>query len=555
MRFATRLLLVQLALVVVIVAFCVGVFGWLGVQQLRAEAEASALNIARTVASDPEVRQLVEEFSADPGTPEAADLRDGELQSLAADVAASTGALFVVITDDHGIRLAHPEADKLGKVVSTPFEDVLKGSEVIEWETGTLGESARAKVPVHPPGGGAPVGEISVGFERASVFDDLPILLGTLLAAALGSVVLAALATFIVRRRFERVTLGLQPEELAALVQNQAAVLDGVDDGVLALDPDGVVRVCNRTAERMLGLDAPVGRDVASLGVPALVDAVRRDADSSAGVAVGDRVLYFDVRPVAREGRDLGDVVVIRDRTDLEALAARLDTVRTMTDALRVQRHEFANRLHVAAGLLDAERVPDARAFLDDLLARGPVDFAVPGIELVADPLLQSLIGAKALSARERGVELRVGGDTLFLGALQAFEDVSAILGNLIDNAVVAAVAADGGWVEVTLLTDADTLVATVADSGRGVPSGTDPFAGRRADDAAPTAAALDGHVHGHGYGLPLSRDLARRLGGDVWLIDPGGAGPGAVFGARVPGAVRTENIPSAVGPEERTDD
>ncbi|HWV50386.1 MAG TPA: histidine kinase, partial [Microbacterium sp.] len=249
MRFATRLLLVQLALVVVIVAFCVGVFGWLGVQQLRAEAEASALNIARTVASDPEVRQLVEEFSADPGTPEAADLRDGELQSLAADVAASTGALFVVITDDHGIRLAHPEADKLGKVVSTPFEDVLEGSEVIGWETGTLGESARAKVPVHPPGGGAPVGEISVGFERASIFDDLPILLGTLLAAALGSVVLAALATFIVRRRFERVTLGLQPEELAALVQNQAAVLDGVDDGVLALDPDGVVRVCNRTAE------------------------------------------------------------------------------------------------------------------------------------------------------------------------------------------------------------------------------------------------------------------------------------------------------------------
>ena len=43
-----------------------------------------------------------------------------------------------------------------------------------------------------------------------------------------------------------------------------------------------------------------------------------------------------------------------------------------MTDALRVQRHEFANRLHVTAGLIDAGRVPDARDYLDEVLeARG----------------------------------------------------------------------------------------------------------------------------------------------------------------------------------------
>ena len=76
---------------------------------------------------------------------------------------------------------------------------------------------------------------MSVGFEPSSVFDDLPALIGAVAAAAGAGILLAALAGLIVRRRWERLTLGLQPEELVALVQNQAAVLDGVGDGVVAI--------------------------------------------------------------------------------------------------------------------------------------------------------------------------------------------------------------------------------------------------------------------------------------------------------------------------------
>jgi two-component system CitB family sensor kinase len=62
-------------------------------------------------------------------------------------------------------------------------------------------------------------------------------------------------------------------------------------------------------------------------------------------------------------------------------------------------------------------------------------------------------------------------------------------------------------------------------------------------DDAPPASptsdhGALD-DVHGHGFGLPLSRDIARRRGGDVWLASPGVRGEhGAVFCARLPGTV-----------------
>lgn len=69
MRFTTRVLLLQLATVAAVVVVSCVVFLLLGIAQLRAEAENSALNIARTIAADPEVRDTVARISSDPGTP------------------------------------------------------------------------------------------------------------------------------------------------------------------------------------------------------------------------------------------------------------------------------------------------------------------------------------------------------------------------------------------------------------------------------------------------------------------------------------------------------
>ncbi len=531
-RFATRTLLLHLGTVALVVALCTGVYLALAVQQLRAEAESTALGIARTLAEDPQVRAEVARISSMQETPDAEVLRNGELQGIASDVSDRTGALFVVIADSDGIRLAHPTSSRIGQMVSTPFEEVLAGNEVVDWQTGTLGESARAKVPVRDEAG-VPVGEVSVGFERTGVFDDLPPLLAVIGATAAGAVCLAIIAFLLLRRRWERLTLGVQPEELVALVQNQTAVLNGVDDGVLAVDIAGVVRVSNDAVDRMLGLDSPVGHRLAELGLPPAVVETATGRRTTSTAVVGGRVLYFDSRPVIRDGRPLGDVLIIRDRTDLIALTERLETVRAVTTALRVQRHEFANRMHVVAGLIDAARIDDARGFLDELVERGSVAFPVAGLELLSDPFLHSFLGAKGIEAGERGVALRIADETQLIGSVAEPEDVAAVLGNLVDNAVKAAASGQRipRWVEVAVLGDGDALVVTVADSGPGL-AGIDPMAPR-----TPGEDDHD-HVHGHGLGIPLARDIARRRGGDLWIIDAGGGEHGAVLAARIGRAV-----------------
>jgi two-component system CitB family sensor kinase len=552
LRFSTQMLLLQLACVTVVVAICTGVFIGIGVQQLRSEAETSALSIARTVAADSDVRAGVARASADLGTPTNANLRGGPLSVLAAAAEDNTGALFIVITDDHGIRLAHPDPQLLGAVVSTEFAGALAGRETVSWESGTLGASARAKVPVREPDTGEPVGEVSVGFAPSSVFKELPLLLAGVALAASTALALGAVVAFVIRRRLERLTLGLQPEELSALVQNQAAVLDGVGDGVLAYGPDGVVTVANTTAARLLGILDLVGRRIHDLPLPAPVIAAlagepaplstgERRTDAADPVVLADHVVYIDTHPVSRANRHLGVIAVIRDRTDVVNLTERLETVASMTEALRVQRHEFANRLHVTAGLMDAGRAPDARVYLDEVLeAAGSADGPFAG-EQLSEPFLVSLLEAKAAQAGERGVQLTVGADSLVRGVVAQPENVATVLANLVDNAVAAAVHGERpGWVDVELLDDGDTLVLTVSDSGPGVPTGVDVFSTGKRRDLDPNA------VHGRGIGLPLVRDIAARLGGEVWLADAGGRdGSGAVFCARLPGVMRAPAHPA----------
>jgi two-component system CitB family sensor kinase len=572
-RFATEVLLLQLAVVTAIVLLTSAVFATIAVQRLAREAESTALAVAQSVASDADVREQVALLSVDGTEIDQEALAQGALQRTAVAARLRTGALFVVVTDDRGVRLAHPDPSRIGERVSTSPDAALRGEEVVAWERGTLGDSARAKVPVYAPGvsvgaastgsGSAEgvVGEVSVGYAPTRVYDTLvqdavPVVGVAVLALALGVV-----ASVLIRRRLDRATLGLQPEELSTLVQNQQAVLGGVGEGVLAVSRDGVVTVCNDQAARLLGLDAAtaVGRPLAGLDLPeglvALLgpggprDAVdEASAGTSAGtptdttLVVGHHVLLVDVRPVSRDGVDLGRVAVVRDRTAVEALTRRLDAVGAMTTALRAQRHEFANRLHALSGMLELGRAEQARAYLADVLDHGPLRYPVAHADRLTEPYLQAFLGAKGVEAAERGVLLKLGPETLVTGSVVEPGDVTTVLGNLVDNAVRAAVAGrvTPAWIEVEVLDDGTDLHLSVMDSGDGVADAGQLFdRGPHAADAEPDPA----RVHGLGFGLPLSRDIARRRGGDVWLGSPGGDGHGAVFCARLVGAVSGEAV------------
>jgi two-component system, CitB family, sensor kinase len=523
-RLATQALLAQVTVLVVVLGAGLGLTVTLLRHSAEQQYEQRALAVARSVAENTRVAQRVESGS-DPG---------GEVERVAEAVRRRTGMLFVVVTDRDGIRWSHPDRAELGKEVSTP-PTALDGRDSVSVQRGTLGDSARAKVPLRSADGTV-VGEVSTGVRVSTALEAAVPLIreeGLFSAAALlAGVAGAALLT----RRLKRQTLGLEPGELAELLREQQAVLGGVGDGVLAADPAGRITVCNEEAARLLGGPVPPGTPLDGAGLPDPLHralAERRELRQSVA-AVGRRMLVVTAQSVRRAERDLGHVLTLRDRTELDELERERSALSALSDALRAQAHEYTNRLHTLSGMLATGDVTEAREYLRELAA-APLATEGRDGSRIADPYLRGLLAAKTATASESGVELRLDEDSYLPSRLTEPLDVVSVIGNLLDNAVRAA--RDGRrrppWAELSVLAEGDTLHVAVADSGDGVPEEDAErlfhhgFTTRRAEDRP-----------GHGIGLTLARQLVAKHGGELRLGQPGGAEHGAVFLARMPGAL-----------------
>ena len=484
---------------------------------LSGEYQQRALAIARSVAQEPGLADEVTDSR--PST-------HGPVQQAAERVRTATGALYVVVTDIRGIRYSHPTLANIGAKVSTSPDAALAGHDVATIERGTLGLSARGKVPLRDDSGRI-VGEVSVGISMSTVTART-----WQLALVLGLVALGALAVGIAGavtqgRRLRRTTLGLEPEEMADLVREHAAVLGGVRDGIIAVDAHRRVTVVNPEAERLVGASPVRGTPLTAAGLPHVVtDMLTTDpAPAGATWVLGDRVVVVHRIAVQRDGRDLGQVLTLRDRTDLDETARELEATRALTDALRAQSHEHRNRLHALGGLLHLGHVEQAEHYLDEL----STDLTSAGG--LGDPYLSGLVAAKAALASEAGVRLEVGTSSYVDGTLTAPLDVVTVLGNLIDNAIRAAAAGPlhPGHVEVTVVSDGRDLVMHVVDSGPGVPPDDLDNIFRQGFTTRGERTAAD-----HGIGLSVARLTARSHHGDVALADAGGSGRGATFTARM---------------------
>jgi two-component system, CitB family, sensor kinase len=549
LRLATQVMVLQLVVVTLTLIVAFGLFAVFNRARLDSQYHVHATDIARVVASSPTVVTNIARYddpSSAPLTPSpelVEELATGPIQRVASRVEERTHVAFVVIANARGIRVADPQRDRLGRHVEGDIAAPLAGHETTSHDDTSLGRAIVAKVPVFQPDSNRVLGVVIVGLSTKAFdeqFSKNLVVLGAmggalLLIAVAGSVVLA--------RRWRGLTLGLRPAEITELVRSQAAVLQGIGEGVLATDTAGKTTFVNDEACRLLEIGNETGRPVEEIGLtPRVLDVLHASDATPTLATVGERIVVVSARPVSREGRPLGTVLVVRDRTDVESLTRQLDAVQVMSTVLRAQRHEFANRLHLLTGLLHGGHVEEGLQYLEELLGSGPLGSALPGIDAIRDAYLQAFLAAKGAAAREAGVTLTIGENTWVSGRLVLPVDVTTVVGNLLDNAIDAARTSDNAakQVEVELLQEGTTLHITVADSGDGV---APEFVEHLFTEGTSTKPD-SGIPGGRGIGLALSRQISRALGGDLWLASPGNpelALRGAEFIARLPGVMVEE--------------
>ncbi|MFF8576611.1 ATP-binding protein [Streptomyces sp. NPDC015408] len=529
-RVFSQVLLMQLAIAAGVAVLATGLFLAPLSDQLDDQAMRRALAIAQTTAQQP---QVAEELRATRPT------TDGPVQTEAERIRKATQAEYVVVMDRQGVRWSHTDPSRIGEVVSTDPGQALAGRDVMEIDDGTLGRSARGKVPLRDAGGDI-VGAVSVGIAYDSVRARLVHAIPGLFAYAGGALAVGALAAWLISRRVQRQTRDLAFSDIAGLLAEREAMLHGIREGVVALDRGGRMRLLNDEAQRLLNLGAEaVGRS------PDEALGSGRTADVLAGRVTGTDLLTVRGQRVLVANRmptdDGGAVATLRDRTELEQLGRELDSTRGLIDALRAQDHEHANRMHTLLGLLELEMYDDAVEFVGEVVGDHRVT-AEQITERIQDPLLAALLVGKATVAAERGVTLWVSDRTRLPDRLVDPRGLVTIVGNLVDNALDATAGTSHARVEVELRAQGRAATLRVRDTGPGIPA--------EHRELVFTAGWSTKEPPAHrrrGIGLSLVRRLAERQGGSA-TVDAAHGG-GAEFVVVLPEALAEadlEPVPAA---------
>ncbi len=433
-KLKTKLILFILLLVVfqisVIVIVSVNTISGLTKEQIGIRA----LKVSQAVSLIPEIRELL--LKQDP---------DQRIQTIAERIRKEVGAEYIVIGDHEAKRYAHPVRTRLGKyMVGGDSQRALKkGESYISKAVGTLGPAIRGKVPIFAEKGEI-IGIVSVGYLLEDVDSIIQQYQYRILLFIPLLALIAIVAATIIANRFKKAILGLEPNEIAWLLQERTATLESVREGIIAIDARERITTINKTAFETVGIPSDshvIGKPIQEVIPQNKMTTILKTGEShfDREIIIGDEVLVVNRIPIISNGVINGVVASFRRKDELDRLTKKLSQMKTYSELLRTQTHEYSNKLYTISGLIQIGHYKEAIDLISS--ETSGYQFLITFLmEVVPDPILAGLILGKYSQAKELNVDFTIDPNSSMSDIPEHIsrERLVTVVGNMLDNAFEA---------------------------------------------------------------------------------------------------------------------
>lgn len=310
---------------------------------------------------------------------------------------------------------------------------------------------------------------------------------------------------------------GTRTEDLLRSFLTQNDILNALDEGLLAVDGRGRIRLVNRAASQALGLreDLLLGRNVD--------DVIRGDRQQSLRSLTGTglrssrpNILLSSIL-LPQSSPRASQVLILVDKSEAFRQAEQLGGTRHIVNALRANNHEFLNKLQVISGLLQMGYTAEAQEFIGHISAAHSRGIGMV-MQHIDNPNVAALILGKLDNMRELGIDMTLLGNSRLPehSRFLSTAELVTVVGNLLENAMEAVDARSGDNRSIVLqITEDDrSLVIMVSDSGVGI----------RPEDLPKiyTHGFSTKAREGRGIGMALIKEIADHRGGSIELdTDP----------------------------------
>ncbi|MCQ2467476.1 MAG: sensor histidine kinase [Clostridia bacterium] len=429
----------------------------------------------------------------------------------------------ISIVSKDGTRLYHTSKDLVGTTYDGTIPDFDSNGHIyIASDIGPSGSQRRAYAAIYDENGEY-AGFALVVLLNQNIYRIIVNVIAIHLVVAILVIAVSVLLSRFISRKIKHQLLGYEPDTISAMYSVRDNILESFEEGVIAIDYDEKILFMNKVAQKICGVEGDYSLNLKDYPILSVKDvrSVLKTSEHLVGnqMRVGNTDALVNYYPVVEDGKTIGAICVLIDRTEYTKIAEDLSGVKFLVESMRANNHDFTNKLHVILGLVQMGANKEAIEYISNItsIQQATISNVMRNFE---DPSIAALLIGKYSRASELNITLNIETGSQYRRSDVSFNsnDLVTVIGNLVENAFEAMNSNDVDVRELTVgvFTKPGAVLIRVDDTGPGISEDI-------RDHVFDSGVTTKGEAHGSG--LFLVKQIVNRYNGTIEFETETGVG------------------------------